>query len=111
MKTFIALLMLVSATAFAAPMGPEAVEMAKVMSNGDAQQCLSTVNLDQMIDVKIEKKVARCPMCNTYVITGRDLIGGDVPANYQTQITLTGRGVPGFGFGFVQTFKCDIKKI
>ncbi len=110
MKMFIASLVLVSSVAFGAVMGPEAVEMAGVMSHPQVKQCLSDVNLGEMVNVKIEKKVARCPMCNTYVITGNEIQGGDIIVPEKTQISIVGKGVPGFGFGFVQTYKCDVTK-
>ena len=110
MKTLFAALMLMSSIAFAAPMGQEAIEMAGVISHPQVRDCLVNVNIGEMVNVKIEKKVARCPMCNSYVITGREIVQGDIISSELTTIKISGKGVPGFGFGFVQTFQCSVSK-
>lgn len=110
MKTLFAALMLMSSVAFAAPMGQEAIEIAGVISHPQVKECLADVNLGEMVSLKIEKKVARCPMCNTYVITGREIVQGDIISPELTTVTIVGKGVPGFGFGFVQTFNCSVTK-
>jgi len=108
MKFLIAILMISTSVAIAAPMGPEAVEMAGVISHPQVKLCLSDINIGEMVSVKIEKRVARCPMCNTYVITGHQLEGGDIVVPEVTQITIIGRGITGFGEGFTQTYTCSV---
>ncbi len=110
MKTLFAVLMLVTSVAFAAPMGPDAVEIAGVISHSQVKECLADINIGEMVNVTIDKKVARCPMCNSYVITGREIVQGDIISSELTTISIVGKGVPGFGFGFVQTFKCSVTK-
>lgn len=111
MKSLIAFLALFSTVAFAGVMGPEAVEMAQVLTHPQVKQCLADVNLDDMINLTIEKKVARCPMCNTYVITGNAIVEGDIIVPEKTKISIVGKGVPGWAGGFVQTWKCDVTKL
>ncbi len=110
MKTLFAALMLITSVAFAAPMGDEAIEMAGVISHPQVKECLGNVNIGEMINVTIEKRVARCPMCNTYIITGREIIQGDIISSEVTTISIVGKGVQGFGEGFAQTYKCTVSK-
>lgn len=111
MKSFLLALVFVCSSAFAAEkMNDQAVEMAAVMTQGQVRECLKNVNLGEMVNVSITKQVYRCPMCNTYVITGNEIVEGDIISPEKTKITLVGKGVPGFGFGFVQTFTCKIEK-
>lgn len=113
MKSFIlALALLLTGSSFAAGlMGEEAVEIAGVLTHPQVKACLKDIRIDDMVNVSIDKLVARCPMCNTYTITGHKLIGGDVPDARPTVIQLIGRGErSNFGFGFVQTFKCEISQ-
>ena len=62
-----------------------------------------------MINVEIEKTVARCPGCNTYKITGnkRNI---DTPSVEKSVITIKGKAVPGTFRGWVQTWTCDVKE-
>ena len=107
MKSLIAVLMIVSTSAFATTMGPEAVEMVGVLTHPDVARCASEFNASQMINVKVEKTVYRCPGCNTYKISGTEL-NIDIPG--QTKVlTAFGKAVPGFGGGFVQTYTCSLE--
>src|SRR4051794_1131750 len=105
MKFLISFLLLISASAFAAgtKMGPEAVEMFQVISHPQVRECLDRADVN-MVNITIEKTVARCPGCNTYKITGaaRHI---DTPS-LRGSITLTGKMVPATPVGFVQTYQC-----
>jgi hypothetical protein len=110
MKSLIAFFALFSTVAFAGVMGPEAVEMAEVLTHPQVKECLANVDLGQMINLQIEKKVARCPMCNTYVITGNGIVEGDIIVPEKTEISIVGKGVPGWAGGFIQTWRCEVKQ-
>jgi uncharacterized protein with PIN domain len=109
MKFLFAILMFATVQSYAATkMGPEAVEMFSVLSHHQVVDCLQRADVN-MINISIEKTVARCPGCNTYVITGnkRNI---DTPSPEKTVITLKGKAVPGTFRGFIQTYACDIKE-
>lgn len=104
-----AFIALVSFNTFAAErMGPDAVEMYQVLSHHSVVECLRNAPL-QMVNISIEKVVARCPGCNAYQITGNTL-ESDVPRAKRTVITIKGRAVPGTFRGFIQTYTCDIQE-
>lgn len=108
MKFILIALMMFSAHTFAqTEMGAEAVEMFKVLTHHQVQECLQRADVD-MVNVSIEKSVARCPGCNTYKISGnkRNI---DTPSPEKTVITIKGKAVPGAFRGFVQTYTCDVK--
>lgn len=107
MKTLVAALALCVTTAFASPMGDEAVEIAQVLTHAQVMECAQNFNAGQMISVEIDKKVFRCPGCNHYTLTGREL-NIDIPGRLKT-LEIKGRGVRGFGGGFVQTYTCEVK--
>ncbi len=88
-------------------MGPEALEIFKVLTNAQVQECLNDVDVD-MVNTEITKVVARCPGCNTYTIKGnkRNI---DTPSPEKTVITIKGKAVPGWAGGFVQTYTCTVK--
>lgn len=100
--------MLSTTLAFGAVMGEEAIEMAGVISHPQVRECMKTIDIGQMVNVQIEKKVARCPMCNSYVITGNMIEGGDIIVPEITEIKIIGKGVTGFGEGFSQTYNCEV---
>ena len=108
MKTVIfALSLLVSASAFSITMGPEAQEIFAVMSHPQVQECMKDVPTN-LVNVKIEKTVARCFGCNTYTISGNEL-AIDVPRPGKTVISIVGRAIrPAFG-GLVQSYECSVK--
>jgi hypothetical protein len=88
-------------------MGAEALEMYSVLSHHSVVECLRNAP-SKMVNVSIERVVARCPGCNTYKISGNEL-SIDVPRAAKTVITIKGRAVPGTFGGFIQTYSCDIK--
>lgn len=87
-------------------MGAEAVEMFEVLSHPQVAECMSHV--PKMVNISIEKIVARCPGCNTYKISGHES-GIDTPRAEQTVVTLAGKAVPGTFSGWIQTYSCDIQ--
>lgn len=104
----LAVTLVLSTGAFAqSKMGPEAVEMFKVLTHGAVQECLRDADVD-MVNTEITKVVARCPGCNTYTIKGnkRNI---DTPSPEKTVITIKGKAVPGWAGGFIQTYTCSIK--
>lgn len=104
----LAVAMVLSTQTFAqSKMGPEALEMFKVLTHGSVQECLNNVDVD-MVNTEITKVVARCPGCNTYTIKGnrRNI---DTPSPEKTVITIKGKAVPGWAGGFVQTYTCSVK--
>ncbi len=108
MKSFIlSLSLLVSASAFASKMGPEAIEMYSVLSHGQVQECMKDAP-SKMVNMTIEKKVMRCPGCVEYKITGHE-VGIDIARAEKTTITITGKMVPGTFAGWIQTYQCDVK--
>ena len=107
MKSLIlTLTLLISASAFAAKMGPEAVEMYAVLSHGQVQDCMKDAP-SKMINMSIEKKLMRCPGCVEYKITGNEL-GIDIPRREKTTIKITGKMVPGTFAGWIQTYECSV---
>ena len=103
----IAFMTLVSVNTFAAEkMGEDAIEMFNVLSHHQVVECMR--NVPKMVNISIEKMVARCPGCNTYTITGYEL-GIDTPKAKKTKITIKGRAVPATFLGFIQTYSCDIQ--
>ena len=88
-------------------MGAEAVEMFSVLSNHQVVECLRNAP-SKMVNISIEKVIARCPGCNTYKISGNE-VGIDIARPTKTVITIKGRAVPGTFGGFIQTYSCDIK--
>lgn len=108
MKTLIlSLTLMLSASAFAAQMGPEAIEMYNVMNHHQVQECMKDAP-SKMINMTIEKTTFRCPGCVEYKITGNEL-GIDIPRPEKTVIKIKGKAVPGTFRGFVQTYECSIK--
>ena len=87
-------------------MGPEALEMYSVLSHHQVVECLRNVP-SRMINVTIEKEVARCPGCNSYKIAGNEL-NIDIPRSKKTVITIKGSAVRDVFGGYVQTYSCDI---
>lgn len=107
-KLFVILMAALSMNAFSAEkMGPEAVEMFQVLSHHSVVECMR--NVQKMVNVSIEKTVARCPGCNTYKISGSEL-GIDTPRAKKTVITIKGKAVPGTFRNFVQLYTCDIQE-
>ncbi len=88
-------------------MSADAVEMFQVLSHHQVVECMR--NVPQMVNVSVEKTVARCPGCNTYKITGSE-VGIDTPRREKTAIIIKGRAVPGTFNRFVQLYTCDIKQ-
>lgn len=108
MKFFLLFTLLVSGIASAqTKLGAEAVEMFKLFTHPEVSQCLERANT-RLVNIEIKKLVARCPGCNTYVITGNEL-RIDVPTNDKTIITISGKMVRS-NFGYVQTYMCDVKQ-
>ena len=103
----LSLTLLVSASAFAAKMGPEAIEMFNVLNHNQVQECLKD-SPSKMINLSIEKKTFRCPGCVEYKISGNEL-GIDIPRSEKTVILIKGKAVQGTFGGFVQTYECSIK--
>jgi len=87
-------------------MGAEALEMYSVLSNHQVVECLRNAP-SRMINISIEKEVARCPGCNSYKISGNEL-NIDVPRSKKTVITIKGSAVRDVFGGYVQTYSCDI---
>lgn len=107
MKFFIAALVLITTSAFANTlMSDEAVEMTKVLTHPQVRECVEDFNANHMISVQIEKLVARCPMCNTYTITGT-VLNIDIPGQKKT-LEIVGRGVRSNFGGYVQTYTCSV---
>ena len=109
MKFLFVILMLATVKSYAATkMGPEAVEMFNVLTHRQVADCIDRADVN-MVNISIEKTVARCPGCNTYVITGnkRNI---DTPSPEKTVITIKGKAVPGTFRGFIQTYTCDVKE-
>lgn len=105
----IAFVALFSVNTFAAEkMGAEAVEMYSVLSNHQVVECLRNAP-SKMVNISIEKIVARCPGCNSYKISGNK-VGIDIASPSKTVITIKGRAVPGTFGGFIQTYSCDIQE-
>jgi hypothetical protein len=88
-------------------MSADAVEIFQVLSHHQVVECMRDV--PQMVNVSVEKVVARCPGCNTYTITGSE-VGIDTPRREKTTITIKGRAVPGIFNRFIQLYTCDIKQ-
>ncbi|WPU65682.1 hypothetical protein [Peredibacter starrii] len=88
-------------------MGPEAVEIFSMMKHPQVVDCFARENVD-LVNIEIKKVVARCPGCNTYIITGnrRNI---DTPNPEKTVISIKGKAVPGTFRNFIQTYTCDIK--
>ena len=108
MKTLIlSMTIFVSASAIAAKMGPEAIEMYNVLNHHQVQECLKDAP-SKMINLAIEKSTFRCPGCVEYKISGNEL-AIDVPRKEKTIITIKGKMVPGTFRGFIQTYECSIK--
>jgi hypothetical protein len=107
-KLIVILSAFLTMNAFAAEkMSEEAVEMFQVLSHHQVVDCMR--NVQKMVNVSSEKTVARCPGCNTYVVSGNEL-GIDTPRAKKTVITIKGRAVPGTFRGFIQTYTCDIQE-
>ncbi len=90
----IAFSMLFSVETFAVErMGTEAVEMYHVLSHPQVVECLRNAP-SKMVNIAIEKVVARCPGCNLYKISGNE-VGIDIARPTKTIISIKGRAVPG----------------
>lgn len=87
-------------------MSADAVEMFQVLSHHQVVECMR--NVQQMVNVTIEKTVARCPGCISYKISGSEL-GIDTPRRKRTVINIQGKAVPGTFNRFVQLYTCDIE--
>lgn len=106
---FVSFIALFSVSLYASEkMGAEAVEMYQVLSHHQVVECLRNAP-HKMVNISIEKSIARCPGCNTYKISGNE-VGIDIARPTKTVITIKGRAVPGTFGGFIQTFSCDIKE-
>ncbi len=91
-------------------MNSQAVEMLNVLSHRDVIPCLDEIDRLDMVNIKIEKLVARCPGCTTYIITGNPKVGGDVVLPEKASVSIIGKGVRStYGFGFSQRYTCKIK--
>lgn len=88
-------------------MGEDAVEMFKVLSHHQVVECIRNAP-SKMVNISINKMVARCPGCNTYTITGHELVI-DTPSTKETKITIKGRGIRNSFGGIAQTYTCDIE--
>lgn len=110
MKSFLILVaMFLSVQGFAqSKMGPEAVEMFKVISHPSVQECVRDTNFD-LANLEIAKLVARCPGCTHYKVTGfkKHL---DVATKEKVTLTINGRSVPGTFRGWIQFYTCDLKE-
>ena len=107
MKSLILYLtLLVSFSAFAGKMGPEALEMYALLSNGAVQECMKDAP-SKMINMSIDKTVFRCPGCVEYKITGNEL-GIDIPRREKTTIKIKGKMVRSTFAGYVQTYECSV---
>lgn len=87
-------------------MGEEAVEMFNVLSHHQVVECMR--NVPRMVNISIEKTVARCPGCNSYKISGHEL-GIDTPRREKTTINIVGKSVPGMFGQLFQQYTCDIE--
>jgi hypothetical protein len=106
---FVSFVALFSVSLYASEkMGVEAVEMYQVLSHHQVVECLRNAP-NRMVNISIEKTVARCPGCNTYKISGNE-VEIDIARPSKTVITIKGRAVPGTVGGFIQTFSCDIQE-
>jgi|SRR5690554_3780137 len=88
-------------------MGHEAVEMFRVLSHPNVQQCLANENLD-LINVEISKTSARCLGCNTYEISGYRK-SMDMASNERVFVLIRGRAVPGVFRTWIQTYTCKVR--
>ena len=104
---FVIMIATLSLSAFAAKMGPDAVEMYEVLSHPTVRDCLENAPR-KMVNISIEKIVARCPGCNTYIVTGSEL-NIDIPSATKTRIKIVGKGVRGMFNTFAQTYTCDVE--
>lgn len=108
MKHVTLALCLIASSAFAGnTLSGDAVDMVGVLTHPDVRTCVEDFNASQMINVKVEKSVYRCPGCNTYKITGTEL-NIDIPGRARA-LNVVGKAVPGFGGGFVQTYTCSVE--
>jgi hypothetical protein len=111
MKAILASAFFFSSFAFAGvPMGPEAIEMARVLTHPQVKECVQDVNMSSLINVQIDKQVYRCPGCVSYVISGNEL-NIDVPSTDKTVVKITGSSDRGFGGQIIQTYRCEVKKV
>jgi len=86
-------------------LGEEAVEMFQVLSHPQVRECMAKV--PDMVDVSIERRVARCPGCTSYFISGhkRNI---DVPELKKTVVKIIGQKMsPPFNN---QTYSCSVSK-
>lgn len=107
-KLFVILMAAFSLNGFAAEkMGVEAVEMFQVLSHHSVVECMR--NVPKLVNISIEKTVARCPGCTSYKITGNE-VGIDIARPTKTVISIKGKAVPGTFRNFVQLYTCDIQE-
>jgi hypothetical protein len=107
----VALLGLSQFAAAGTKMGEDAVEMLDLLTHRDVVSCIDDIDRLNMVNVKIEKRVARCPGCTTYTITGYPRVGGDVVRGEKATVTIAGRAERAtFGFGYAQRYTCTVKQ-